>query len=176
MRQPRLNNLPANLTSFVGRTREVAEVARLLRAAPLVSLTGTGGCGKSRLAIEVGRVLIKEFHHGVWVVELAALSDPAAVPHAIAAALDVSEQPGVPMLATLEAALRTRALLLLLDNCEHLRSACGGAADALLRECPGLRILATSREPLGNPGETVWAVSSLSHPLRTVTCGMRPSG
>ena len=164
MRQPRLNNLPANLTSFVGRTREVAEVARLLRAAPLVSLTGTGGCGKSRLAIEVGRVLIKEFHHGVWVVELAALSDPAAVPHAIAAALDVSEQPGVPMLATLEAALRTRALLLLLDNCEHLRSACGGAADALLRECPGLRILATSREPLGNPGETVWAVPSLSLP------------
>lgn len=164
MRQPRLNNLPANLTSFVGRNREVAEVARLLRAAPLVSLTGSGGCGKSRLAVEVGRVLLKEFHHGVWLVELAAVSDSGAVPHAIAAALDVSEQPGVPMLATLEAALRSRALLLLLDNCEHLRNACGGAAAALLRECPGLRILVTSREPLGNPGEMIWTVPSLSFP------------
>ncbi|HVI84343.1 MAG TPA: tetratricopeptide repeat protein, partial [bacterium] len=103
-------------------------------------------------------------HHGVWVAELAALSDAAAVPHAIAATLDVSEQPGIPMLATLATALRSRALLLLLDNCEHLRNACGGAADALLRECPGLKILVTSREPLGNPGETIWAIPSLSFP------------
>src|SRR2546427_12280461 len=163
-RDPAAENLPANLTSFVGREREIAEVTRLLADARLVTLTGTGGCGKSRLAVEVARGLQGDFPDGVWAVELAALSEATLVPHAAGAVLAGPQHPGTPMAARLGKALRAKTILLVLDNCEHLRAACAHLADALLRECPGLRILTTSREPLGVPGETTWRVPSLSSP------------
>ncbi len=158
------HNLPANLTSFIGREREIAEVARLLGGTRLLTLTGTGGCGKSRLAVEVTRGLLGNFPDGAWVVELAALTDASLVPHTVGVALEVPERPDLPMAAALGKALRTKTLLLILDNCEHLREASALLADGLLRDCPGLRILTTSREPLGVPGETVWRVPSLALP------------
>ena len=160
----RPNNLPIPVTSFVGRIREVAEVKRLLARTRLLTLTGSGGCGKTRLALQVAAELLPDYAEGVWVADLAALSDPALVPHTVAAALAVPEQPGRPLTDTLIDALRLKSLLLLLDNCEHLLAACGQLADALLRRCPNLRILATSRERLSIGGELAYRVPSLSLP------------
>ncbi len=159
-----LLNLPVALTSFVGRERETAEVTRLLSGTRLLTLTGAGGCGKSRLALEVARGALEGARDGVWVVELAALSDANLVPQAVAAVLSVPEQPGRSVSDTLAEVLRHKTLLVVLDNCEHLLAACAGLAYALLRGCPELRILATSREPLGVAGETIWRVPSLSVP------------
>jgi len=158
------NNLPAPLTSFVGREREIGEVRRLLAGTRLLTLTGAGGCGKSRLALEVARTRLPDFPGGMWIVELAALSDAGLVPHAAAAALGVTEHAGRTVTDTLAGALGGNTLLLVLDNCEHLLTACADLAGVLLRECPGLHILATSREPLGLPGETIWRVPSLTVP------------
>jgi len=158
------NNLPANLTSFVGREREIAEIRRLVAKARLLTLTGPGGCGKSRLAIEVARGMLSDFPDGARVVELAPLFDPMLVPQAVAAVVGVQEQSGESMIATVGNALRAKTLLLVLDNFEHLRAACAPVANALLQNCPSLRILATSREPLGVPGETIWRVPPLSLP------------
>ncbi|ONI77074.1 hypothetical protein ALI144C_33795 [Actinosynnema sp. ALI-1.44] len=143
-------NLRAALTSFVGRTADVVEVRHLVRGHRLVTLTGPGGCGKTRLAIEAARALSGE----VWLVELAALTDPDDVPAAILAALGIRDL----------VALRTRELLLVLDNCEHLVDRVARLADKLLGECPALRILATSREPLGITGETIRQVDPLELP------------
>ncbi|MGQ0550991.1 MAG: ATP-binding protein [Armatimonadota bacterium] len=158
------NNLPRQLTSFIGREREMAEVKRLLTTTRLLMLTGSGGCGKTRLALQVAADLVEEFANGVWLVELAALSDPALVPQSVASALGVREEPGRPLLATLSDYLQPKRLLLVLDNCEHLVEACAYLAEALLRGCPHLRILATSREALSMAGETAWRVPSLSLP------------
>jgi len=158
------NNLPVPLTSFIGREREIAEVRRLLAGARLLTLTGAGGCGKSRLALQVAAAELERFRHGVWLVELAALADPSLVPQAAASVLRVDEQPGRALSDTLVGYLRPKSLLLVLDNCEHLLAACAHLADTLLRACPDLRILATSREGLGVPGETLWRVPSLSVP------------
>ncbi len=160
------HNLPAPLTSFIGRERDVAETARRLGAGRLVTLTGTGGTGKTRLALRVAETLLarERFPGGVWLVEFAALTDPAAVPQAVATVVGVREEPGRPLLATLCDALRPERLLLVLDNCEHLVGACAALAEALLRSCPDVRILATGREPLGLAGETVWRVPSLALP------------
>jgi len=158
------HNLPTQLTSFIGREREIAEIKRLLGTSPLVTLTGAGGCGKSRLALQVASELLKDYADGVWLAQLAALSDPAFVPETIASVLRVSEQPGRPVAETLVHALRYKSLLLVMDNCEHMLSACAELAEALLPVCSTLRILATSREPLGVPGEAVWRVPSLSVP------------
>jgi predicted ATPase len=129
-----------------------------------VTLTGTGGTGKTRLALEVAGAVRAEYPEGVWLVELAPLSDPAGVPRAAATALGLQEEAGQPLLATLVAALRPRRLLLLLDNCEHLLDACAALATALLQACPAVRLLATSREALGLAGETAWRVPSLALP------------
>ena len=136
----------------------------MLGTTRLLTLAGAGGCGKTRLALRVGGELLGEFPDGVWLIELTPLSDPAFVPQAIATTLGISEQSGLSIQDTLTGALRPRTLLLLLDNCEHVRVACADLANALLRECSDLRILATSREPLGISGEIRWTVPSLSIP------------
>jgi non-specific serine/threonine protein kinase len=158
------HNLPLQLTSFVGRERDLDELRQTLASARLLTLTGTGGCGKTRLALHMAADMLDSFPDGVWLVELAPLADPALVPHTIAAALGVRETPGQPILDTLLGALRPKRLLVLLDNCEHLLDACAQIADALLRRCPGIRILATSREALGIAGEVSRRVPSLSVP------------
>ncbi len=158
------NNLPRQLTSFIGREKEIADVKRLLSTAYLLTLTGTGGAGKTRLALQVGADLLGEYPDGVWLVELAPLSDPVLVAKEAASALDVPEQPGRPLNETLLRALPTKHLLFVLDNCEHILSASRDLADTLLRACPHLRILATSRGALGVDGEVTYRVPSLQLP------------
>ena len=159
------------LSSFIGRERELADVKRLLADTRLLTLTGPGGVGKTRLAIEVSRELnsSETFADGVWFAGLAPLADAALLPQTTAAALGVREEPGRAVLETLQESLRARRLLLVLDNCEHLVDACAGLADTLLRACPRLAILATSREALNIAGETVWPVPPLSMPARAHT-------
>ena len=158
------HNLPNPRTSFVGREREMVGVKRSLVMTGVLTLTGTGGSGKTRLALEVARDLVGAYPDGAWLVELAPLSDPALVPQAVAAALGVREQPGHPLTETLSNHLGSKRTLLVLDNCEHLIEACARLVDALLNSCSGLRILATSREALGVAGETNWPLSPLSLP------------
>ena len=158
------NNLPRQLTSFIGRDREIAEVKRLLSTTCILMLTGSGGCGKTRLALQVAADLIDVYADGVWLVELAARGEAEFVPHAVASALGLREAPGRALREILLDYLRTREALLVLDNCEHLITACAELAEAFVRLCPRLRILATSREPLGVLGEKVWRVPSLSLP------------
>jgi non-specific serine/threonine protein kinase len=157
-------SLPRQLTSFIGREREIAEVKSLLSKAHLLTLTGAGGCGKTRLALQVASDLVDGYKDGVWLVDLAPFSEPSLVPQAVARALDVSEQIGRPFLDTLVDYLRSKEILLVLDNCEHLIEACATLCEGLLRVCPELKILATSRERLGIAGETAYRVPSLSLP------------
>ncbi len=158
------NNLPHQVTSFIGREREMAEVKRLLAATRILTLTGPGGCGKTRLALRVAADLLEEFANGVWLAELAALSDSALVPQAVASALGVREESGRSLLATLADYLQPKQLLLVLDNCEHLIGACAPLAAALLRACPRLKILALSWEVLGIAEEVTYHVPALSLP------------
>ena len=157
-------NLPMQLTSFVGRRSELAEVLGLLEQARLLTLIGAGGAGKTRLALQAAGAAADRYPDGVWLVELAPLTDAAAVPRAVAAALGLGEDGDEHPVVRLQRAVRGRALLLVLDNCEHLLEACAGLADALLRAGPRVRILATSREALGIAGETSWRVPSLTLP------------
>jgi predicted ATPase/DNA-binding SARP family transcriptional activator len=157
-------NLPARLSSFVGRGREMAQIGRILARTRLLTLTGAGGCGKTTLALATAAGLRGEFRDGVWLVELAALDDPNLVPHAVGHALGLREEPGRSLEAALGTFLSAKQLLLVLDNCEHLAEACAKLADRLLRACPELRILATSREALRSEGEMTWVVPSLSLP------------
>ena len=159
------HNLPSlHLTSFIGREREMTETKRLLAGTRLLTLMGPGGSGKTRLALQVATGLVEEFPQGVWLVELAAVFDAAHVPQAVATVFGVREVPGRAVLEALVDYLRPRELLLVLDNCEHLVDACARLADTLLRNCPHLRILATSREPLGTAGEMTYRVLPLSRP------------
>jgi predicted ATPase/DNA-binding XRE family transcriptional regulator len=156
--------LPLPLTSFVGRAADLSEIQRLLSTTRLLTLTGAGGIGKTRLALEAARHLADEYRDGAGLVELAALSDPGLVPQAVADVLGVREQPGRAVQETLVANLQQRHLLLVLDSCEHMVQVCAQLAEALLRGCDRLRILTTSRESLRVTGETVWRVRSLSLP------------
>ena len=162
--EPARHNLPVALTSFIGRDRELGEVARLLDRNRLVTLTGAGGSGKTRLALEAATARLGAGHDGVWLVELAGLGDPALVPAAIASALGLTLPSQRPALEGLGAQLSQSRRLLILDNCEHLIAACAVLAEHLLGACSGLRILATSREPLRVPGEVSWRVPSLTLP------------
>ena len=158
------HNLPLELTEFIGREAEVAEVRGLLRNTRLLTLTGAGGVGKTRLARHVARDVLADFAHGVWLVELAPLADTAVLPRAVAVVLGVYERPDQPLEETLVEMLGTRRLLLVLDNCEHLVAACAGLVERLLTRCPHVRVLTTTREQLGISGETTWRVPSLSLP------------
>jgi predicted ATPase len=160
----RRNNLPIQATSFVGRARELAEVKDQLTRTRLLTLTGPGGCGKTRLAFQVAGDVLDAYPDGVWLVELAPLSDPTLVPQTVVAVLGLQDNSGLPAVAALTVFLKQRRLLLLLDNCEHLIDACASLASALIQSCPHLRILATSRELLGVPGESPWRVPSLAVP------------
>ena len=158
------NNLPIQLTSFIGRESEIAEVEGLLAETRFLTLTGSGGCGKTRLGLQVAAGLVEQFPDGVWVVELASLSDPDLVPQETASVLGVREGQSGSLMDTLLNYLKSRGMLLMLDNCEHLIDACRTLADTLLRSCPNLKILAASREALGIAGERAWRVPSLSLP------------
>jgi predicted ATPase len=161
---PLLHNLPAQFSSFIGRVQDSAEIARLLATSRLVTLTGAGGCGKTRLSAHVARAVADRFADGVWYIPLASLSDLALVPQAVATVLGLPEQPDRPLADTLAEYLRPKQGLLVLDNCEHLIDACAHLVTTLLQACIQLRILATSREPLNVDGEFVWIVPSLSVP------------
>lgn len=159
--QSQPHHLPAPATRFVGRQADIAKVKAKFSATRLVSLTGTGGVGKSRLALQAATDLLAARTDGVWWVELAELTKPEQVPAAVALAFGLQEQPDRLPLHALVAHLRSRHVLLVLDNCEHLIEACAALADTLLQACPQVWILATSREPLGIAGEVVWSVPPL---------------
>ncbi len=161
---PSQNNLPQQLSSFIGRQPEIAEVLRLLADARLVTLTGSGGSGKTRLAIQVASRLLDVYPDGVWFVDLAPLTLPELVPQTVASTLGLQERPDQTVEATLCDYLRDRQPLILLDNCEHLVAACASLADTLLRACPRLIIVATSRQPLDVSGECTWRIPSLAMP------------
>jgi predicted ATPase len=154
-------NLRPAITSFIGRESEVGEIEAALRAHRLVTLTGAGGVGKTRLATEVAARLADEFPDGVWFFELAAVTDPAAVPDAVAAVLGITQQPGKSVAESVAAALDGRVRLLVIDNCEHLRDAAADLVEAILAQSATVRILITSREGLRVADEQLWAVPSL---------------
>jgi len=159
------HNLPFQLTSFIGRKADVSRIAQKLSKHRLVLLTGVGGIGKTRLAIHCSSKLLSKFRNGIWWVDLAPLVDEALVPQAIAQVLGVHESSTQPLIQTVESFLREKQLLLVLDNCEHLISACTQLAEVLLTRCANLKILATSREALGITGEVVYLVPTLSLPV-----------
>ena len=154
--------LPAQFTSFVGRDSELARVRELLADNRLVTVTGAGGAGKTRLAVQVADQLAGEFSGGVWYVDLAPITDPELVPTTAARALGLPDQPGRSTMDTLTRFIADRQMLVVLDNCEHLLDACAALMVALLEACPELTLLATSREPIGVAGEVSWRVPSLS--------------
>ena len=158
------HNLPEQLTSFVGREALLSQVKARLGTVRLLTLTGSGGGGKTRLALQAAADLLEHYPDGVWLVEMAPLSDPALVAPTVAAVLGIREQPGRTVTESLAEYLKPRTLLLILDTCEHLVEGCAPLADALLRTCPSLRILATSRAPLGVAGENIEAIPPLSLP------------
>jgi predicted ATPase/DNA-binding CsgD family transcriptional regulator len=155
------HNLPATLTSFVGREKEMDWLLENLRVRRLVTLTGVGGCGKTRLAVRAAAHLAETGSDGPWIIDLSPVTDPDRVPRLIAATLDILLEPGSDSVAVLEKQLTDRETVLVLDTCEHLLLAVAELTDRLLRSCPALRVLATSREPLGVEGETVWRMAGL---------------
>ncbi len=161
------NNLPAQLTTFVGRERELTEAGALVDTHRLVTLTGSGGCGKTRLALQLAADRTGPYPDGVWYVELATLAGSGTVARQVADVLRVPEDPDKPLLDALAARLAEEQVLLVLDNCEHLLDDCAVLVDTLSRRCPDLGIVATSRQPLDVPGEVVWRVPSMTVPTHT---------
>ena len=161
------NNLPGQLTTFVGRERELLETRKLLGTTRLLTLLGTGGAGKTRLATQIGADALHDYDDGVWFVDLAPVANPDQVFQVVASAIGVTPRANQTPRAAVIANLEGKRALLILDNCEHLIAACADAADVLLRACPRLQVLATSREVLSVPGEVSWRVPSLSLPPNT---------
>ncbi|MBV9168683.1 MAG: tetratricopeptide repeat protein [Chloroflexi bacterium] len=160
----RRDNLPVMLTSFVGRGEQLPELRRMVSSTRLLTLTGAGGIGKTRLALQVASAVLADYRAGIWFVDLAPVTDGQFVPRAVATALAVNEEPTRVLAETLADVIGAQRVLLVLDNCEHVVDACALLADRLLRACPELHILATSREALRTPGETAWRVPSLAVP------------
>jgi non-specific serine/threonine protein kinase len=158
------NNLPAQLNSFIGREKEIEQLRSMINNNRLLTLTGVGGTGKTRLSLQAASMLLDDFSDGVWFVEFASVTTPELMPGTIAAVLQLMERPGHTSLETITEFLETRETLILLDNCEHLIQACANIANHLLQRCSKLKIIATSREPLGVSGETIWSVPSLATP------------
>lgn len=158
------NNLPTQLTSFIGRDRELAEAKSRLDGARLITLIGPGGTGKTRLSLQLGFQLLSEFTDGVWLVEFAAIADSSLILRTIASTFEIGEVPGVPLNTLVHDFLREKQLLMILDNCEHLVEAIAKVADELLHVAPHIKIIASSREALGINGETIYRVPSLSLP------------
>jgi len=158
------SSLPAPLTSFVGREHELAALRRVLAGTRLLTITGPGGVGKTRLALRLADELLWAYPHGIYLVDLAPLADPTLVPQTVAAALGLKPADQQPPIEALKAFIQTRRLLLVLDNCEHLPAACAELVEMLLRACPDLEVLTTSREPLGIGGETMWQVPPMTVP------------
>jgi predicted ATPase/DNA-binding XRE family transcriptional regulator len=159
-----ITNLPASLTTFIGREKEQSEVIQLITKHRLVTLTGSGGVGKSRLSIKVGEQLLGDYANGVWLLELASLSDPVLLPQTAATLFGLTTQSNLPFTDLLINFLRAKTALLIFDNCEHLLDGCAHLIEALLKHCPQLKILATSREPLDIMGEAIYRVPSLEFP------------
>ncbi len=157
-------NLPTELSTFLGRDWELSQLRAMLNDTRLLTLTGPGGVGKTRIAVRLRSEALNRFAHGVWLVELAALKDPALLRQLVASTLKIARTAREPVVQALHAHLRNREVLLIVDNCEHLIDACAAIVDELLRACPQLHVLATSREPLGVTGETVWRVPALAVP------------
>jgi predicted ATPase/class 3 adenylate cyclase/DNA-binding CsgD family transcriptional regulator len=158
------HNLPVQLTPLIGRVNDVAALAQLVNAERLVTLTGSGGVGKTRLALAVAAELVEQVPGGVWFVELAGVTDPAAVGSAVLAAMGAHSVPGLQPVEQLIAAMSQERTLVVLDNCEHLVQPCAALAAGLLEQHAAVSVLATAREPLGVPGEVTWQVQSLSAP------------
>jgi predicted ATPase/DNA-binding winged helix-turn-helix (wHTH) protein len=158
------SNLPAPASSFIGRAEQRREVAALLAGNPLVTLAGAAGIGKTRLALRVGADTLGQFPDGAWFIELAPLADPQLVAEAVAAVLGLDVRGASAASSAVTAFLRQKTALLILDNCEHLVGACAGICDTIVRACPGVRVLATSREPLGVAGESIYRVPPLGSP------------
>src|SRR5688572_8392314 len=158
------NNLPTQLTSFVGREKELADAKILLQNAHLLTLIGPGGTGKTRLSIQVASEMLDQYSDGAWFVELAPILDPGLVPRTTAIAIGLREEPQRPLIDMLCDYLREKKLLIILDNCEHLVDACAHMADRILHAAPNTRILASSREALGIGGEVTYRVPSLGLP------------
>src|SRR5215469_1130329 len=157
-------NLPAEPNSFIGRQRDLAELARLLSDVRALTLCGPGGIGKTRLALRLAREVMAGFRDGAWLAELADTREESGVPARVSATLGLREESGRPLAETMVEALRPRQLLLILDTCEHVVGASAALVQQLLAGCPGLRVIATSREPLRVRGETVWRVPPLALP------------
>src|SRR4029077_13991329 len=153
-------HLPVQFTSFVGREAEINDVRQILADNRLVTLTGAGGVGKTRLAVQVAAQIAGGFADGVWYVDLAPITDPDLVPVAVIRALGLPDQPGPSPMYTLLRFVGDRRMLLVVDNCEHLLDACAALVVGLQGGCPAVRLVATSREPIGVPGEVSWRVPS----------------
>src|SRR5262245_9219221 len=166
------HNLPVQLTSFVGREAELAVLDKLLPDTRVLTLTGAGGCGKTRLALELAVLVVDHYPDGVWVIELAPVSDGELVASTVLSALGLREEQGRPPAKTLESHLRDRRAMVILDNCEHLVPACAALADTLVRSCPSVQVLATSRAPLTVEGEVPWRVPNLSAPAEPSPVGL----
>src|SRR3954471_10372310 len=166
-------NLPVELSSFVGRARELSAVKGLLQDAHAITVTGPGGIGKTRLALRAGRKFARHFPDGVWLVELAELETPELVAYAFAHAMRLQERPGEAIEDGLIAHLRERRLLVVLDNCEHLHDACRRLVASVVSECAQVRVLCTSRERLDVAGEAVVALSALGVPADEQTVSVR---
>jgi predicted ATPase len=163
------NNLPVQLTSFIGRERELAEVQRLMSTSRLITLTGAGGCGKTRLALRLAANLLDRFEDGVWWVELADLNDPTLLPQAVLQTLRLPESPSRTPLDLLTDYFQSKQALLILDNCEHIVDACARFVSYRLQTCPQLNTIVTSREALNIDGELAWIVPSLQVPTTSST-------